>query len=291
MALKGIKPEVVKARKPHIMLSGEPGTGKTYFSLNWPAPYFIDTESGATREQYIKRLTEAQGLYFGPEQGSQDFQEVLGQIRELATTKHPYRTLVIDSFSKLYNIEAAAAEDRIGSDFGKDKREADKPTRKLLTWLERLPMNVVLICHQKDKWERRERELIYAGSTYDGYKKLHYELDLWLQTKMVGTKRFATIAKSRIDAFPAFTDINLDFSTFQKLYGASVIDEEVAPITLATIEQLTEIQRIVDLLKIPQEDLDKWLAKAQAVELDDLSKENATKFLAFLTSKLKGTNA
>ena len=149
-------------------------------------------------------------------------------------------------------------------------------------------MNVILICHQKDKWERRERELIYAGSTYDGYKKLHYELDLWLQTKMVGTKRYATIAKSRIDAFPAFTDINLDFPTFEKLYGASVIDEEVAPIVLATPEQLTEIQRIVDLLKIPQEDLDKWLAKAQAVELDDLSKENATKFLEFLTKKLKG---
>ena len=288
MALKGIKPEIIKARKPHIMLSGEPGTGKTYFSLNWPAPYFIDTESGATREQYVRKLNEAQGVYFGPEQGSQDFQEVLGQIRELATTKHPYRTLVIDSFSKLYNIEAAAAEDRIGSDFGKDKREADKPTRKLLTWLERLPMNVLLICHQKDKWERRERELIYAGSTYDGYKKLHYELDLWLQTKMVGTKRYATVAKSRIDAFPVLTDINLDIETFKKLYGASVVDEAVTPITLAAPEQLTEIQRIVELLKIPEEDLSKWLAKAQAVDLEDLSKENATKFLEFLNKKLTG---
>lgn len=286
--LKAIKPSVVKARKPHIMLSGEAGTGKTYFALNWPSPYLIDTESGATRDQYVKKLTEGDGGYLGPEQGSQDFQEVISQVRELATTKHQYKTLILDSFSKLYNIEAAAAEDRIGSDFGKDKREADKPTRKLLTWLERLPMSVILICHQKDRWERRERELIYAGSTYDGYKKLHYDLDLWLQAKMVGTKRFATVAKSRIDAFPVLTDINLDFPTFQKLYGASVIDEEVAPIVLATAEQLAEIQRIVDLLKIPQEDLDKWLAKAQAVELDDLSKENATKFLEFLTKKLRG---
>lgn len=288
MELRGIKPEIVKARKPHVMLSGEPGTGKTYFSLNWPAPYFIDVESGASREQYMKRLIEAQGLYMGPEQGSQDFQEVINQVKLLATTKHPYRTLIIDSFSKLYNLEAAAAEDRIGSDFGKDKREADKPTRKLLTWLERLPMNVILICHQKDKWERRERELIYAGSTFDGYKKMHYELDLWLQTKMVGTKRFATIAKSRIDAFPAFTDIALDFPTFQKLYGASVIDESVTPIVLATAEQLTEIKRIVELLKITDEEMDRWLAKAQAVDMEDLSKENATKFLEFLTKKLKG---
>jgi len=288
--LKAIKPSVVRARKPHIMLSGEAGSGKTYFSLNWPAPYLIDTEFGATREQYVKKLSEAGGGYLGPEQGSQDFQEVIAQVRELATTKHSYKTLILDSFSKLYNIEAAAAEDRIGSDFGKDKREADKPTRKLLTWLERLPLNVILICHMRDKWERRERELIYAGQTYDGYKRLHYDLDLWLQTKIIGHKRFATIAKSRIEAFPMLTDINLDFQTFQKLYGASVIDEEVSPIILATADQLSEIKRIVELLKIDEESLDKWLAKAQAVELDDLSKENATKFLEFLTKKLKGDN-
>ena len=288
MALKGISPTVVKARKPHIMISGEPGTGKTYFSLNWDAPYFIDTESGATREQYVKRLQEVNGVYMGLEQGSQDFQEVINQVRELATTKHPYKTLVIDSFSKLYNVEAAAAEGRIGSDFGKDKREADKPTRNLLTWLERLPMNVILICHKKDKWERRERELIYAGETFDGYKKLDYELDLWLKTKMVGNKRFATVAKSRIDAFPVLTDIELNYETFKKLYGASAIDETLAPIVLATSEQLTEIKRIVELLKISEEDMDKWLTKAQAVELEDLSKDNADKFLAFLQAKLKG---
>jgi hypothetical protein len=62
----------------------------------------------------------------------------------------------------------------------------------------------------------------------------------------------------------------------------------VAPIVLATADQLVEIKRIVDLLKISEEDLDKWLAKAQAVELEDLSQENASKFLDFLAKKLKG---
>ena len=288
MALKGIKPEIVKARKPHIMISGEPGSGKTYFSLNWPAPYFMDTEGGATREQYVKKLNDAGGIYFGREQGSQDFQEVINQVRELATTPHKFKTLVIDSFSKLYNIEAAAAEDRIGSDFGKDKREADKPTRKLLTWLDRIDMNVLLICHKKDKWERRERELIYAGETFDGYKKLDYELDLWLKTKMLGSKRMATVAKSRIEGFPVMTDIMLDLDTFKKLYGASLIDEAVTPIILAEPKQLEEIKRIVELLKITEEDMDKWLAKAQATELEDLSKDNATKFLDYLQKKLSG---
>lgn len=286
--LKGLKPELVKASKPHIMISGKPGTGKSFFALNFPAPYYIDTEGGATRDQYVKKLTEQGGAYLGIEQGSQDFREVISQVRELATTKHPYKTLVLDSFSKLYNVERTLAEERLGSSFGIDKREANRPTKQLIMWLKRLDMSVVLICHHRDKWERRERELIMAGSTFDGFDKMEYELDLWLESKMTGTKRTATVVKSRIDAFPMNTDIDLSFEAFKKLYGAAVIDDAVTSVTLASPEQIAEIRRIVDLLKVPQEDMDKWLAKAQAVELEDLSKDNATKLLEALAKKLKG---
>ncbi len=213
MALKGIKPEVIKASKPKFMLSGKPGTGKTMFALNFPSVYLVDTELGAVRPQYVQKIIKEGGSYFGPEQGSQDFREVINQVRELATTSHPYKTLCIDSFSKLYNLECAAAEERVGSDFGKDKREANKPTRQLLRWLERLPMTVILICHQKDKWSRRDRELIMEGSTFDGFPKMEYDLDLWLETKLQGSKRYATVVKSRIDTFPVGTDIALDVPT------------------------------------------------------------------------------
>lgn len=288
MALKGIKPEIVVASKPKIMLSGKPGTGKTFFALNAPAPYLIDTEGGATREQYIKKLIAQGGSYMGVTEGSQDFQEVIGQVRELSTTKHPYKTLIIDSFSKLYNIEAALAEERSGSDFGKDKREADKPTRKLLNWLSRLDCTVILICHQRDKWIRQGRELIMEGSTFDGYKKLDYELDLWLETKLVGSTRHATVVKSRIEGFPVGTDIDLDFATFEKLYGKAVVEGPVKPIVLATSDQVDEINRLAELLKVPEEDFSKWLTKAQATEVEDLSQENADKMLKFLNAKIKG---
>lgn len=286
--LKGIRPEVIKPMKPKFMLSGRPGTGKSFFALNFPSPFYIDTEGGATREQYVKKLIASGGVYLGPTEGSQDFNEVTNQVRELATTKHPYQTLVIDSFSKLYNLETAAAEERVGNDFGKDKREANKPARKLMRWIERLDMSIVLVCHQRDKWERRERELVMAGSTYDGAPKLDYELDLWLETKMVGNKRFATIVKSRVEAFPVGTDINLDAEAFKKLYGEAIVDAPVGVITLASAEQVLEIKRIVDLLKIEESESDKWLAKFQAEDFEDLSKENATKLLEHLTKRLKG---
>jgi len=288
MALKGRKPEIVIAGKPKIMLSGKPGTGKSFFALNAPAPYLIDTEGGATREQYVKKLITSKGSYFGIEDGAQDFGEVIAQVRELATTKHEYKTLIIDSFSKLYNVEAAAAEERGGSDFGKDKREADKPTRKLLNWLGRLDMTVILICHQKDKWSRTGRELVMEGSTFDGYKKLDYELDLWLETKLIGTNRHATVVKSRIEGFPVGTDINLDFKAFGDLYGKAVVEAPVKPIALADENQINEIKRLSELLKVPQDEFDKWLTKAQATEVEDLSADNAIKLLEFLNKKIKG---
>jgi len=44
MALKAKLPEEVKATKPKFMIYGESGVGKTFFALDFPKPYLIDTE-------------------------------------------------------------------------------------------------------------------------------------------------------------------------------------------------------------------------------------------------------
>jgi hypothetical protein len=149
--LRYVKPEIVKPSKPKFMLSGKSGVGKSEFALNFPKPFYMDTEGGATREQYMAKLIESQGVYVGKDLGTQDFNSVIEQIKTLASTKHEFKTLIIDSFSKLYNIAAAEAEERIGNDYGRDRKEANKPTRQLLRWIDKLDMTTILICHQKDK--------------------------------------------------------------------------------------------------------------------------------------------
>jgi hypothetical protein len=160
MALKGKKPEDVTQSKPKFMISGESGVGKTFFALNFPKPYLIDTEGGATRKQYREKLVAAGGAYFGKEEGSQDFKSVLDEVKSLATTQHGYKTLIIDSFSYLYMLEAAEAELAGGSEFGRDKKEANKPTRQLIKLLEKLDMNVIIICHHKTKWTKQGKNVI-----------------------------------------------------------------------------------------------------------------------------------
>ena len=77
MALKAVQPCEVKPSKVKMLVSGEPGTGKTTWSLQWPSVYLIDAEGGAVRKQYQEKLKEVNGLYFGQEQGVNSFQDVI----------------------------------------------------------------------------------------------------------------------------------------------------------------------------------------------------------------------
>lgn len=290
MALRAIKPEIVKPSKPKFLVSGKSGVGKTQFSIHFPKPYLIDTEGGATREQYMKKLIASGGAYFGKDQGSQDFKTVINEIRELATTRHDYRTLIVDSFTKLYLMTAAAAEEEVGSDYGKDKKEANKPTRQLIRWLEKIDMTVILICHQKDKWEHKGKDITYVGTTFDGYDKLEYDLDLWIEIQKTGKERDFLVKKSRVAAFPEGQEFPLDYEKFCELYGREAIEAPVKQLVMATPEQVTKIRRLIETVRLEDEIVQKWLKKAAADTFDEMSAEQIEKCIAFIEAKIKDVN-
>lgn len=285
--LKAVKPEIVKPSKPKFLLSGKSGVGKTSFALNFPRPYFIDTEGGATREQYMKKLSESGGAYFGKEQGSQDFKIVNEEIKQLTTLKHDYQTLVIDSFTKLYLMFASIAEEEVGNDYGKDKKEANKPTRQLIRWLEKIDMTVVLICHQKDKWEGKGKDRTITGTTFDGYDKFEYDLDLWLELQKTGKQRDFIIKKSRIDAFIEGNEIPASYEKFCEMYGREVINSPVQQLILATPEQVKKIKHLIEVVRLDEDIVSKWLKKAEADDFDEMSSNQIEKCISFIEAKLQ----
>jgi hypothetical protein len=287
MALKAVKPEISKPAKPKFMISGRSGVGKSIFALSFETPYYIDIEGGASREQYMKKLIDNKGAYFGKEQGSQDFAMVIEQVKELATTKHPYKTLVIDSFSKLYNTAAAIAEEKIGNDYGRDRKEANKPSRQLLRWLDKLDMTVILICHLKDKWERRGKDTVYVGTTFDGFDKFEYDLDLWIEVIKTGQERSFIVKKSRVQSFPEGKEYPLDYKKFVELYGKEVIDAEATPLIMATPEQVAEMRRLVEIVRLDEETKSKWLSKANADDWAEMSTDQIAKCIGFIKSKIE----
>jgi hypothetical protein len=284
MPLKAKPPEKVKPGKPKFLISGESGVGKTMFALDFPKPYIIDTESGATRPQYQEKLKRVGGVYFGKEEGSQDFATVLEEVKMLATTNHDYKTLIIDSFSYLYLLEAAEAELTVGSDFGRDKKEANKPTRQLIRWLEKLDMNVILICHSRPKWVRRGKEVAQEGYTFDGYDKLEYILDLWIEINQKG-KTFL-IKKSRIESLPQGDSMPLSYEHFAGVYGKDVIEAQHKPAQLATKEQIAMVEALVEAMNIGTDEILKWFKKADVDGLEEMTFEQMESLINMLNKKI-----
>ena len=285
--LRAVKPEIVVTPKPKFLISGRSGVGKTMFSLDFPMPYYMDVEGGAVRHQYRKKLTENGGVYFGREQGSEDFGSVLEEIKTLTTTKHPYKTLIIDSFSHLYLRAASIAEDKIGNEFGRDKKEANRPTRQLMRWLSSIDLTVILICHAKDKWERRGRDIINTGSTFDGYDKLEFEMDLWLEAQKLANTRTLLVKKSRIESFPEGKEFPLDYKDFSALYGKEIIEKDARPLDMATTEQADRLRSLLDLVKIRPEVVEKWLERAGVDKYEEMTASQVLSCISLCEKKLE----
>jgi len=279
------KPEMVVASKPKFMISGESGCGKTTFALDFPKPVLIDCENGATRSQYQEKLQKSGGMYFGKDEGSQSFQEVIKLVKALTTEKHDFKTLIIDSFSYLYMLEAAEAEAKGGSEFGRDKKAANIPTRQLMTQLEKIDMNVILIAHSKQAWERKGKDLVNAGTTFDGWDKLEYTLDLWIEIQK-GSRTFM-VKKSRILGLPQGDSFPLSYDKFADVYGRSVIEKSSTPIKLATTEHIERLKKLIEGLKVEKETIDKWFTKCGVESFEDMSQEQIGSLITHCEKQIK----
>lgn len=284
MVLKAKQPGDVIPTKPKFMISGESGVGKTFFALDFPKPYLIDSEGGATREQYQAKLKATGGAYFGKEEGSQDFKAVIEEVKQLTTTKHEYKTLIIDSFTYLYILEASEAEAKGGSDFGRDKKMANIPTRQLISVLEKCDLNIILVCHSKTKWERRGKDIIDVGSTFDGYDKLEYILDLWIEI-LKGGKTFM-VKKSRVTNLVQGNSYPLSYSEFAGLYGKETVEREAVPIKLASVEDIARLNSLIEGLKVDEETIEKWYKKCNVESLIEMSEEQIKSLIKFCEQKI-----
>lgn len=290
--LLGVKPEEVKPRKPKILIFGASGVGKTSWALDFPGVYFIDSEGGATQPEYIEKLRASGGLYLGPDDGAASFDVVMDQVRALATEKHDRRTLVIDSITKLFANEIAREAERLAdtgkkNEFGADKKPAVGYMRQLVQWLQRIDMNVILVCGEIAEWGMDARgERTQSGQTFDGWARLEYELDLVIQVIRAGDSRYGKIRKSRIAAFPQAGTFTFSYQDFAGLYGRDVVEEESHPVICATPEQLTEIERLLGIVKLEEGTVEKWLAGANVSAWDEMPVERTAKAIAYLQGRI-----
>lgn len=288
--LKAKDPTLTVPGKIKMMTFSKSGIGKTWLSMDFPHPYYIDSEGGARLEHYQKKLKEAHGAYLSIEDGACNFETVLNQVQALATEKHTYQTLAIP-ITKLYQSTIALEQERLGEKdvFGASKKPAIHNMRRLINWIQKLDMNVLFEAHETTEWgvnpKTGNREEI--GNQPDAWEKLIYELDLTLRLEKRGNSRYAVVRKSRLLGFPEGESFPLEYSEFAKRYGKDFIEGKVKQIVLASHDQVNEIVKLVEVLKIDEKDIAKIMSKANAENWAELTEYQAKTTITWLKKKME----
>lgn len=284
------KPEITKQGHSKGLIFGHSGVGKTWFSLAFPSVYYIDTEGGADLAHYQERLAASGGAYLGPQDGSLDFKTVIDQFKALASQKHEFKTIVIDSITKLFQTTIANEAEKLGDKdaFGASKKPAIAFMRQLVNWTAKADINVWFIAHEITEWglDASTGQRAEIGKIADIWDKLIYELDLTLQAQKRGKSRVAIIRKSRLTGFPEGDSFPLDYADFSERYGKDFIEAEVVPLTFATSDEVAEVRRLLEIVKVTPSEIEKGFTKAQVDSWEEMTSEQINKWISYLKKKV-----
>lgn len=289
--LLAVSPESVEPKHPKILIYGPAGVGKTWTALEFPNVFYVDTEGGADLDHYRAKLKASGGGYFGPDQGSLDFETVIGQVEALATERHNYKTIVFDSVTKLFAAAISGESERLGDKdvFGASKKTPVRQMARLVNWVNRADLNGIYICHEQALWGMKNGQREEIGRTFDAWPKLEYELHLALRIGKLGggegAKRVAYIGKSRLPAFPEGGSFDWSYASFAERYGRDVIEKEAVPVVLATSAQITEVSTLLERVKVPDDWQVKCFKKADIDSWAEMETGMIDKCLVFLRER------
>ena len=288
--MRGKTPEL-KLKRLKMFMFGPAGVGKTTAAIQFPNAYIIDTERGT--EEYAQTIIKSGSVVFQ----SANPEEIKQELIELLTTKHEYKTLVIDPMTQVYNAiqdkwtrifikNAKDAKEAETGDFGmrfwgKVKSEMKAIQRILLA----LDMNVIITSHQKDVYGTGFSKI---GVTFDSMKGDDYLFDLIFNVEKRGNDRIAKKVKERAEIdFNKFPDeFEWSYENFCKFYGREIIEKAAIPVSMASPEQVALLNQLIEVVSLEQGIIEKWYDKAQAEKFEDFTSEQIQKCIDFVQEKL-----
>ena len=280
MALRGKQPQITE-RRLKMFIYGGAGIGKTTMAINFPAPYLIDCEKGSLEKQYVDTINAKGGAVFH----TLNFNDVITEVKALLSERHEYKTLIIDPVTLIYNELVDQFAISVGTDFGRNVAEANRHFKRLLALILRLDMSVILIAHSKNEYGTG---MAVIGQTFDTFKKIDYLFDLVIEAKKVGKKRFGIVKKTRLESFVDGEEFDFNYEVVANKYGRDIIEKDAVPEVFATTEQVEKLKHLIEVLKVPEEAIAKWLKAADADELEDMAQDKIQKCIESLNKKVTG---
>lgn len=290
MALRAKKPVLQESRFQALIYSNR-GIGKTHLCCSFPNTYYIDTEGVEKYRHFIKMLDKNGSLVVR----LNDIAEIIKDVKDLMSTKHEFKTLVIDSITFPFHLLAIMEAERLekkskgdddGTGFGKNLAKAKRQVFELGMLLSRLDMNVIVTAHEKTKYEKNQE----VGKMSDVNDKLEYSLGTVINLRRMGDKVKAFVEKSRYPELKFSETIDFDngYETLCERLGKNLFEREVNVEELATAEQIAEFDRLVEVLNVPDEVVQKYIMNARATTKEQMNREIMQKTIDHLLNKVKG---
>lgn len=276
MPLRAKRPEAIQKRLK-LFLFGPAGIGKSTAAIQFKSAYIIDAERGL--ENYDKLINESGSVVLQ----TSEMAEVISEVRALLVEPHEHRTLVIDPITTVYDALLDKCEKQVGSEFGRHINAAAKEMKRLSNLIMALDMNVVVTAHAKREYGSN---MAVLGQTFDGWRKLDYIFDLVIELGKKNKKRFGKVVKSRVAQFPDEDVFDWSYAEFVKRYGAESLEKISQPQSMATAEQVKELNGLLEIIRLPEGTTDKWFAKANVEAFEDMSAEVIGKCITFCKDKL-----
>lgn len=291
MALRAKKPEINNSPRFKSLIYASAGVGKTHFCCSLPDTYYIDTEGVEDYPHFCKMIRNNGGdlVYLT------EMTEIIKEVKDLMSTKHNYKTLVIDSLSFpvgwMSQMEAERLQNKSkgeteGVEFGANMAKGKRLTFQLGILLSMIDMNVIVTSHEKIMYKDGKE----VGTNYDIHDKMEYCLGSAYNMKLFGKSRKLLIQKSRYPELLKGELIDFDngYKVLKNLFGEEIFTRESKVIEIATAEQLASFERLVNILSIKDETIQTWLRSAKSVSIDSLPKETLQKWIDKLNSKIQG---
>ena len=262
-----------------LFLWGDSGAGKTTLALQFPNPVVIDMEGG----------TELYGDAFNFDVfRTTNADEIIDAVEWLERNKHPYRTLILDPITILWDGLQKKWSDiflvRNKRSKGYKFEFYDLQVRDWLTikgefkWFVRklaiLDMNVIAIARAKTKYAEGEFMKV-IGETFDSEKGLPYAFDTIAHMFRDKDGKFmAECPKDRANKLPATGVFEISYKLFERLYGKEVLEREAKVEVKITKEMIKKLKGQLRKLALPPDRVAKRLASYGVEHVDELSKED-----------------
>lgn len=267
------------------LIAGESGTGKSFFVANLHNALIYDTDIGgglAYADQRILR-NKSERVQVG------SYVEVLEDLkrRQAQGKLSNILTLAIDHLSALHQESCIRNNPRDERDFGRSGDIATREWRRIREFARTQDFNLIVTAHMKAKWENEKA----VGVVADAGKNLEGDVSIALQVRRSSSyPSTAWVQKWRRDpedergAIPNTFPFTIE--AFERFAGAGLTAPR-APIVLASAEQITTIDGLLQVAKLPEGTVEKWFKKAGVETFAEMPADAISKCISYVKELLE----